>query len=215
MVTFRTRSARAFAVQEFLESGSYLAFLLALVGGGLGVPIPEDLVLLTAGALSKRGITRWWIAAPICYVGVLLGDSALYLAARKLGNAALETRRFRKLLPPHRRARLERLFERRGALVIFVGRHIPGVRAPTFALAGIHRYPYGKFLLWDALALCISGPLVFLLGYLFAGQLSQVKAKLSEVKHILFVAAVVIFAIWASISFWRSRRYGNPAADRK
>lgn len=196
-------------MQQFIESGSYLAFFLALVGGGVGVPIPEDLVLLTAGALSREGITQWWIAGPVCYVGVLAGDSALYFIARKLGNTALEHRRFRRLLPPERREKLEKLFQTKGHWVIFVARHIPGVRAPTFALAGIDRYPFRKFLLWDALALCISGPVVFFLGYLFAGELDEVKKILGEVKHVLLVLVIAIFAIWASLRFWRSSA-GKP-----
>lgn len=196
-------------MQGFIESGSYLALFLALLGGGVGAPIPEDLVLLTAGALSHQGVTRWWLAGAVCFVGVIGGDTLLYFVARKLGNAALEHRRFRKLLPPERRRKLEHLFDTKGPWVIAVARFIPGVRAPTFALAGIDRYPFKKFLFWDALALCVSGPLTFGLGYLFAGQLEEISGKLDAVKNVLLILLVVAFAIWASVRFWRSEA-GKP-----
>src|SRR5690606_41754553 len=59
-------------MEAYLESGSYLAVVLALIGGALGLPLPEEAVLLTAGALAGRGITRWWIALPVGGAAVLV-----------------------------------------------------------------------------------------------------------------------------------------------
>jgi membrane protein DedA with SNARE-associated domain len=191
-------------LQRLLTEFTYVAFFLALAAGGIGVPIPEDLVLLTAGALSHQGMVIWWLAAAVCYVGVLAGDTLLFLTARKLGTKALETRRFRKLLPPHRREKIERLYAKRGGLVVLAGRHMPGLRMPIFALAGIHGMRYVRFILWDALALCISLPIVFFLGYLFFDQLDKVKRRISGFEHILLLAAVVALVIWIIVSYFRN-----------
>ena len=42
---------------------------------GLGVPIPEELPILASGILAREGLVRWWLALPVCLVGVLAGDA--------------------------------------------------------------------------------------------------------------------------------------------
>ncbi len=190
-------------MEEFVESGSYLAIVLALLAGAVGVPIPEEVVLLTAGALAGRGVTRWWLSAIVCFFGVLLADTLLYFVARKLGNAALTHRRFRKILPPHRREKLRQLFQTRGPWVILVARHIPGVRAASFALAGIDRYPFLRFIGWDAIGLASSGTIVFSLGYFFAAQLDRARQWVANVQGGLFVLVVLVILFFVARAAWR------------
>jgi len=184
-------------MDELLESGSYLAVVLALLGGAVGLPLPEEAILLTSGALARKGITRWWIGLPVCYAGVLLSDAVLYLVARHLGNAALSHRRLGRLLPPARRARLRRLFASRGPLVILFARHVPGLRSATFALAGIDRYPLRRFLFWDGLGILSSVTLVFTLGHSFAGELDRVRERVGDVQGLLLGAlGIALLAAW-------------------
>ena len=56
--------------------------------------------------------------------------------------------------------------ERHGAAVIFMARHVAGVRAAVFAVAGIHGMRLPRFVLWDALGACISVPLMTSLGFM-------------------------------------------------
>lgn len=194
-------------MDELLESGSYLAVILALLGGAVGFPLPEEAILLTSGALARKGITRWQIGLPVCYAGVLIADTVLYLVARHLGNAALSHPRLGRLLPPSRRAKLRRLFATRGPLVILFARHVPGLRAATFALAGIDRFPLRRFLFWDAVGVLSSVTLVFSLGHAFASQLDRVRDRLSDAQGLLLAAfGIVAVALW----FRAWRRRGAP-----
>ena len=43
-------------MQAFLVQFKYLAVFGALVGAGVGVPIPEEMTQITAGALAHQGI---------------------------------------------------------------------------------------------------------------------------------------------------------------
>jgi membrane protein DedA with SNARE-associated domain len=199
-------------MEEFVESGSYVAVILALLGGALGLPFPEEVVLLTSGALAKKGVTRWWLGLLVCYSGVLLADTALYLAARKLGNAALSTRRFGALLPPARRAKLRRLFETRGPMVILFARHVPGVRAATFALAGIDGFPLRRFLFWDGLGILSSVTIVLSLGHAFAGELARVRDRVADVQGLLLAGLGILLLALAVRALRRSLdRAARPA----
>lgn len=198
--------------QRLLQEGSYLVVFLLLVAAGLGGPVAEEIVVLTAGALSHENLLVWWIALAVCWVGVVGGDLILFLAARKLGGAALKHRRFQKLLPPERRRKLEDFYERRGGLAIVVARQIPGVRAPVFALAGIERMDLKRFLFWDAIAACFNTPAVFFLGWLFSDRLQRLHERVSNVEHWIVLLLVVLFAVWALVSYWRSTQ-GHPLKD--
>ncbi|AKU90498.1 DedA family protein [Vulgatibacter incomptus] len=201
-------------VQSLIEEGSYVVFFVVLLAAGLGAPVAEELVVLAAGALARQEIVRWWAALLVCFAGVIAGDSILFLTARKLGKKALEHRRFQKLLPPERREKLEDFYERRGGLAVFVGRHIPGVRAPLFALAGIHEMEFRRFLFWDAASACINTPFLFWLGWTFSDQFERIQKRVAHVEHLVVLFAVAAFAIYAAVSYWRST-HGHPVRETK
>src|SRR6266705_98451 len=65
-------------LQEFVTRYTYAGILGALLLGSLGVPIPEEMPIAAAGILSHEGLARWWLALPMCLLGVLSGDIVLY-----------------------------------------------------------------------------------------------------------------------------------------
>src|SRR5262245_38704138 len=146
---------------------------LMLVLGGFGLPIPEDPALIAAGALAAKGVVPVWLAALCCIVGVIGGDLMLFLGARHLGPAVKRSRPFRAI-GQARLAKVDDLLMRRGWLMVFLARHMMGIRAVTFALAGMHHMKVRTFVIADCLAFAISGPLWFGLGYYFATRLEEI-----------------------------------------
>ncbi len=193
-----------------LAHGSLALSLLLLIVAGLGVPVPEDLVLLTAGALSHRTGVSLLLAISVCYLGVLIGDCLVFLSGRRLGSALLDRRMFRKLLTTERRKRIEEMFERRGPAVVFFARHMAGIRAPVFALAGMHGMPLSRFLFWDALGACISVPVMTILGFVTSQHIDRVAHGVHELGH--WVAALVALAAAVYASSLLVRRVRNGAS---
>ena len=76
----------------------YVGLLLVLFTASLGVPIPEELPIITAGILSSQMVLRWWIALPVCFVGVLSGDVVLYWVGHHWGEKVLGWRPVRWIL---------------------------------------------------------------------------------------------------------------------
>jgi membrane protein DedA with SNARE-associated domain len=189
-----------------IEQGSYALMLAVLLVAGLGVPLPEDLVLLAAGVLLQRGITELPGTVLVIVAGVLVGDATIFLAARRLGDAAPGKPLFGRLLRPERRERLEALFHRYGGFVIFLARHLAGLRAPIFALAGMHRMRLWRFLLWDALGLTVSAPLVVGLGYFLSDRLEEALGNLVRAEHIILAVVLVPSALYGGWRLVRRRR---------
>ncbi len=190
-------------VAWLLLHGSYGAVLLLLMSGGVGLPVPEDGILLASGALVATGTMAWLPTAIVCFVGVLTADSMMYFMGRRLGPLAL------RRLSPARRARVERLFQRHGLKLVPAARFVTLLRFPVFMLSGAHRLPFRRFLAYDALGLAGSSTLMLGLGYVFARRLPALLAWMSEFRTAALITAGVLAAGAVAYALVRARRARN------
>ena len=197
-----------------LLHGSILVVLGWLVIGGLGLPLPEDAALLATGALIYHHAVGPVVALIAVFAGVLAGDTMLFLLARRLGPAAYDRPLFHRLLPPARRARVEAAYRRHGGKLVFAARHLVGIRAAVFALAGIHGMRLRRFLGWDGLAACLSVPLVVGVGYAGALHLDRVRSEIATVERWIGVAAVAAIGVVAVVRHRSTTRAGEPRPPR-
>ncbi len=197
-------------VQGLFSQFGYLAVFLALTAAGLGVPIPEELTQLTAGALAHEGILRLELAVPVIWVGILTGDSILFLIARRHGPWLLSTRLVRRVLKPARREWLERHYARHAFWTVAAARHAGGIRVAAFTLAGVTGVRYRTFLVADGLSGLVSVPIVTYVGYVLWHQLSEARRDVHVVQLALLGVAVVAVAIVLVVRR-RARRVGQSA----
>jgi membrane protein DedA with SNARE-associated domain len=177
----------------------YVGLLLVLFTASLGVPIPEELPIITAGILSSQMVLRWWIALPICFVGVLSGDVVLYWVGHHWGEKVLGWRPVRWILSPAREEQLKAGYRSHGVKIVFTARHVIGLRAAAFLTAGISHVPFWKFLTVDAVAALVSVPFGFFLAFLFADQVQRIFADVHRVERWLGLAVLVVIAVWVAI----------------
>jgi membrane protein DedA with SNARE-associated domain len=178
----------------------YVGLLLVLFVASLGVPIPEELPIITAGVLSSQRVLRWWIALPICFVGVISGDVVLYWVGHHWGEKVLGWWPVRWVLSPAREEQLKAGYRSHGVKIVFTARHVIGLRAAAFLTAGIAHVPFWKFLTVDATAALVSVPFGFFLAFLFADQIQQIFADVHRVERWLGLAALVAIAVWVAIA---------------
>lgn len=193
-------------VDQLIASSPYLGIFLTLCLAGLGVPIPEEIPIVTAGVLAHQGVVHWWLALPICLAGVLAGDLALYGIGRHWGERALARPLVRRVLDPARRDRMETAYRTRGALIVFGARHVAGIRGAAFLTAGIVRLPLWKFLLADGAAAAYGVPLSFTLAYLFSAHVHQLLAEIHRVERWLAALAILAAAAWIGVTLRRRGR---------
>ncbi|MEZ4339470.1 MAG: DedA family protein [Sandaracinaceae bacterium] len=199
-------------LERFIALGSLPLLVLALLLAGLGLPLPEDVALLSGGVVAHLGAAPWWVALPVLYVSAIGGDALLYALARRFGEPLLSHAPFRWLLTAERRERVRGLFARYGSRAVFVGRYLAGLRGVVFALAAIEGVPFRTFLLWDALAGLVTIPLVFGAGYLFSAHVAAMEADLARAEHwIAAGAALTALVVWTIVRWRRRRRLDAPA----
>lgn len=176
---------------------------------GLGLPIPEDIVLIAAGALGVLDERSWIYVSAIMYAGVMGGDSIIFLAGRFFGRRLRATPWFQRIFPSAKQDKVEVLFERHGSTGMFLGRFLPGLRAPIFFTAGSMKVSYFKFLCFDGFAALISVPFFVWLGHwlwlTFQDDIEQLNRTLDAThsfsRWIVVLAALACVGLW----FWSRR----------
>ena len=180
---------------------------------GLGVPIPEELPILSAGVLAHEGLARWWIALPVCFAGVIAGDAVLYWVGHHWGERILDWWIVRRVLSREREERLKGAYRRHGVKIVFTARHVMGVRAAAFLTAGISRVPFWKFLACDAAAALVSVPLAFGAAFLFTDQIREVMHDVHRVERWLVLLLLAGGAAWIAWAAFRRARHEVDEAD--
>jgi membrane protein DedA with SNARE-associated domain len=193
-------------VDFLMQHSPSLGLLLLLVLGAVGLPFPEDMTLLLCGFLISRRAADP-VSALICvYLGLLLSDFIIYSLGRKYGRKIVTHRRFRRILPPERLEKMSRMFERRGRLVILLGRHFAGLRAQIFLTAGISDMPARSFLVSDAAAALVTLGLLGGLGYTGGQQWHAVRSVMNGVGLGAFVFVGFLSTGFLAVGFLRRRR---------
>ncbi|HFC6390255.1 TPA: DedA family protein [Neisseria lactamica] len=204
-----------FALLEafFVEYG-YAAVFFVLVICGFGVPIPEDLTLVTGGVISGMGYTNPHIMFAVGMLGVLVGDGVMFAAGRIWGQKILRFKPIARIMTPKRYAQVQEKFDKYGNWVLFVARFLPGLRTAVFVTAGISRkVSYLRFIIMDGLAALISVPIWIYLGEYGAHNIDWLMAKMHSLQSgilvILGIGAAVVAWIWwkkrQRIQFYRSK----------
>lgn len=193
-------------LQELLDRFTYAGILLVLLLGSLGVPIPEEMPIVAAGILSHERLMWWWLALPVCLLGVLSGDVALYWIGRRWGERVLRWRAVRWVLTAERERWLTERYREHAMKTVATARHVAGLRAAAFLTAGIAHVPFWKFIVADAAAAAVSVPLTFALAYLFTNRVTAILADVHRVEHWVALAALIAVTAAVIVYVRRSNR---------
>jgi membrane protein DedA with SNARE-associated domain len=160
---------------------AYLTVFGILLACGLGLPLPEDISLILGGFLAHKGAVSLPIMMIVGFTGILVGDSMIYYAGRRIGTRVGRTGGFfARIVTPEKRAKVESLFTQHGQKIVMIARFLPGVRAVTYFTAGSAGMSYWRFIFWDGIAALASAPVFVYLGYRFGGELELLIQKLKE-----------------------------------
>jgi membrane protein DedA with SNARE-associated domain len=128
----------------------YLIVGLVVGVESLGVPLPGEIVLVSAALLASHhelAVDPVLVGAA-AITGAVVGDSIGYLIGRRFGLPLFEKlgRRFPSHFGPRHVALAENLFARWGMWAVFFGRFIALLRIFAGPLAGALKMRYPKFL---------------------------------------------------------------------
>jgi membrane-associated protein len=144
-----------------------VVFALALLDAILPV-VPSETAVITAGVVAAGGDLSLPLVVASALAGAMAGDNIAYFIGWRFGGAAA-SRFFSGEKGRNRVAWARRQLRQRGGQFIVVGRFIPGGRTVVTLSAGMLRFPWRRFLIFDVAAALIWALYAALLGY-FGGQ---------------------------------------------
>ena len=190
---------------SLLTSHVYAKLAGILLLCGLGVPIPEDISLISAGYLAHLGTVELHTVFLVCFAAVLGGDALAFTLGRSFGTKLLASRFGHRYFTPRRQRRVRAYFRTYGSKVVFVARFLPGLRFSIFLSAGmLHVRPY-VFIVYDALAALVSVPFLVYMAWYFGDHIDHVIkwAKRSEYGILVLFCLAAVFV---AIKVYRKRR---------
>jgi len=196
-----------------LTSHVYAKLAGILLLCGLGLPIPEDISLISAGYLAHLGTVELHSVFLVCFAAVLGGDALAFTVGRSFGTKLLASRFGHRYFTPRRQRRVRAYFRTYGSKVVFIARFLPGLRFSIFLSAGmLHVRPY-VFIVYDALAAVVSVPFLVYSAWYFGDNIDHVIkwAKRSEYGILVLICLAAGFV---AIKMYRKRRARPAVAEQ-
>jgi membrane protein DedA with SNARE-associated domain len=195
-------------VINFIESYLSIGVFILLFLCGFGVPIPEDIILITGGYIAYlyQPNVNIYTLILVSYAGVMLGDSTIFILGKYLGPSVVTFPGFRRIFTASRVATLTQYFINHGAKILFAARFMPGVRSTIFLVAGMTGTSFFKFFFFDGLAAIISVPTLVFLAYYFGEHIDQLKVYIIRMKEAAAIVIIAAIIIWIIIRRWERKK---------
>jgi membrane protein DedA with SNARE-associated domain len=179
-------------ILAWVAAHGYPIIFLLLMGGVVGIPIPDETLLVGCGVLIGRGTLHPWPAFFSAVAGSWCGISLSYTIGRTLGTSAVSRYGKRLHITEERLARVHHWFDRIGKWTLFVGYFFAGVRHFTALTAGTSKLGFPSFAAyaWSGGAVWVATFLI--LGY-YLGDNWKLVAELLH-RDIGFASVVLIAA---------------------
>jgi membrane protein DedA with SNARE-associated domain len=174
----------------------------------MGIPLPGETALFTAGILAARGDLSIEVVVGVAAAAAIVGDNVGFLIGRRFGRRLL-LREGRFASQRRRLVELgEPFFARHGPKAVFLGRWITGLRITSAWLAGLNRMAWPTFVFWNALGGICWATSVALVAY-FLGRGAERVVNLAGVGG----AGVVVVGGLAAWLILRRRERGSSRRD--
>ena len=187
----------AYSLDALILWGGY-ALMVAIVftetGLLVGLFLPGDSLLITAGLIAATGaLNIWWINV-LLMVAAIVGDSVGYAIGARIG-PRLFTREKSMLFNPKHVDRTRRFYARYGAKTIVIARFVPIVRTFAPVLAGVGQMPYRRFLSYNVFGGIgwVAG--MTWTGYFLGSAIPDIKSHIHKVVLVVIVVSVIPIVI--------------------
>jgi membrane protein DedA with SNARE-associated domain len=174
-----------------MRHGYAVVFIVVLLEGA-GSPLPGETALVLAavyaGATGRLDIATVLLVA---VAGGILGGTAGYWIGRSVSTEFLRKHGKWIGLTENRLALGRHLFQSHGGKIVFFGRFIAVLRIVAALLAGLNRYDFKRFFLFNTAGVVAWAAIMGLGGYFFGDAMTRVSGPLGAI-GLGFAAAVVV-----------------------
>lgn len=180
----------------------YFGIFSLLILGIVGLPVPDETLLVICGTLIAKGRLTLPGAALSALAGSMGGITISYFIGRLTGYEFVH--RWGKYVhfTEERQKKVQAWFDRLGHWLLTVGYFIPGVRHFTALMAGLSSLPYRTFATYAYPGAVLWVSTFITLGYILGDNWEQV---LERIHRSILLIAIGAAIIGAGIYLYRRR----------
>jgi membrane protein DedA with SNARE-associated domain len=193
-----------YAYEPMYVYGFITIFMFA---SSFGLPIPEELTLISAGLVAymaknpalfpppypgAQGVDTFTLSV-VCFLAVFLSDLLVYLIGKFFGAKIVKTKFFQKQVAGDGYNKINLWFQKYGGWACGIFRFTPGLRFPGHMSCGLLGIPVWKFVAIDGTAALLSVPTQV---YFVSTYGDVILEKIRQFKIYALIVLAVVFVIW-------------------
>jgi membrane protein DedA with SNARE-associated domain len=159
------------------------------------IPFPSEIVLVPAGYLISQGEMRFDMVMFSALWGSVVGAFINYYLALTLGRKLLKKYGKYFFIQENALEKMDKYFDKHGAMSTFVGRLIPGIRQLISIPAGLSRMNLAVFTTYTALGAGLWALILVLLGYFIGENQELISIYLKQIT-IGVLISLVLLSYW-------------------
>lgn len=186
-------------IQWCLENLNYWTITLLMAIESSVIPLPSELVVPPAAYKAAAGELNIYLVVFFSTLGALIGSTMNYYLAILIGRPIVyrfANSKFGHMLLIDEAAvkKTEAFFDKNGAISIFTGRLIPGLRHLISIPAGLARMNLGKFLFYTTIGAGLWNIILAAIGYYLESIVPKdmLMSKVQEYSSYLGIAFIVL-----------------------
>lgn len=181
-----------FDLVSLIKGAGYLGIfgiVYAETGLLVGMFLPGDSLLFTAGFLSSQGFLNIAVLCAITGIGAVLGDNTGYWLGRRFGPTVF-SRKDSLLFDSSYLGKAQHFYATYGSKTLVLARFIPVIRTIAPTMAGVGRMRYAKFLLFSIVAATVWGIGLPLAGYYIGSIIPGVDKYIIPIVLLIILVSV-------------------------
>ncbi|HFJ9466001.1 DedA family protein [Bacillus cereus] len=186
---------------SYIEQYGYWALFFCLWLGIIGMPIPDEMIVMSGGFVSSLGILSVIPAFLLTYLGVVSGLSLGYILGKIFGMKVLD-----KLMKKKKAKYLlksQQMVEKYGHYALVTSYFIPVVRHIVPYLVGMNNMPFKTYALYSYTTGFVWTLVYFVLGALFGQHIESIVAI--AIEYGLYFG-VIVFIVTGILYLYRQKR---------
>ncbi|MBC6971303.1 DedA family protein [Bacillus sp. Xin] len=180
---------------SYIEQYGYWALFFCLWLGIVGMPVPDEMIVMSGGFVSSVGILSVIPAFLLTYLGVVSGLSLGYILGKLFGSKLLDKLMKKKKVKYLLKS--QKLIHKYGHYALATSYFIPVVRHIVPYLVGMNRMSFKTYALYSYTTGFMWTLLYFMLGSMF-GKYIETIVELATKYGLYFGGTIVVIA---SISY--------------
>lgn len=190
---------------DFIKQYGYIALFFFLWLGIVGIPIPDEVVVMIGGFVTSLGLLKLVPSFLVTYCGVVSGLSIGYGLGKIMGKPIMDYLSRKKTMPKHIK-KAQDIITKYGANSLIISYFFPVVRHIVPYIVAINRMPFTRYAFYSYTTGLAWTLVYFTAGRYFGHNIGIIGRMINDYCWLSTILFVVIILLVIKIKQFLTRR---------